>query len=73
MANFWALIKAITGITQIIIKATEAWNNYQDKKIEKHYNNKARVKSKLTKQIEGASTDEERKELVKRLSNLVNS
>ena len=72
MANFWALIKAIPGLVKLMLMFKNAYDEYQDNKIEKHYKKKAATLSRLGKKVESAVTDEERKELARRLANLTN-
>lgn len=68
-----AFIKSLPIIASIISTLFKLYSQWQASKIEKHYAKKKAVKTELAGKIKKAITDEERAELVKRLSNLTNS
>lgn len=68
-----SFIKSLPAIASILSTLFEMYSRWQANKIEKHYTKKRAAKSRLATQIKKATTDEERAELVKRLSNLTNS
>ena len=73
MATFLAILKAIPGLVTLLLKLKESYDMFKQKQIENHYTQKKKAKSRIAKEIEGATTDEQRKELARRLSNLINS
>lgn len=65
-----AFFKAIPGIVKIVQVILDFIEKRRDAKIQKHYEEKQRLREKLAKQLENAKTDEERANLVKLLNNM---
>jgi len=73
MGSFLSIIKSLPVIANFLKSIFSMYEQWQVRTIKKHYDKKKQVKSILAKQIEKASNDEERKKLVRQLSNLNNS
>lgn len=69
----WAFIKAIPGIVALLTYIKDAYEKYKKDQIEKAAEKRKREIEKITSELEKATSDEQRKKLLKRLSNIDNT
>ena len=73
MATVISLLKSIPGLIKVYFDIKEMFLKYQTNRVEKHYEKKRVAKSRIAKELKEAVTDEQRKELARRLNNLIDS
>lgn len=56
---------AVKAVASLLAKAWAKWEEYQDKKIDKHYDKKKKRRTRLARQIEVAKRENNDAELIK--------
>ena len=64
----WAGIVSVLKALPVLLKFWDMFEKYKEDKLIKHYEEKARVRTKITKELSEAKTDEDRKLLIERLA-----
>jgi len=69
----WTFIKAIPGIVALLTYLKDTYEKYKQEKIKREADKRKTEIEKITKELKNAKSDEERKKLLKRLSNIDNT
>lgn len=72
-ASIVSLIKLLPGFLALANYLKEQYEKYKEEKINRDAEKKKREIEKITSELNNAKTDEQRKALLKRLSNINNS
>lgn len=72
-ASIVSLLKLIPGIITLANYLKEEYEKYKQEKINRDAEKKKREIEKITNELKEAKTDEQRKKLLKRLSNINNT
>ena len=70
MSSLLAILKSIPLIANLLDRLLDEWNVIKKKQIDHKYDQKDKETDRIKEQIKRATTDDERKELLKKLSNL---